>query len=77
MAMIEIADSEKNSPVSLSSISEKQNISLSYLEQIFTNLKKSQTESCHGILQCQVSPWRWIKFSDFAEIINATLETVP
>ena len=44
MAIIEIADSSCESsliPVSLSIISKSQNISLSYLEQIFSLLKKS------------------------------------
>ena len=40
MAAIEIADSN-GQPITLSKISEKQNISLSYLEQIFMQLKKA------------------------------------
>jgi len=40
-AIIEIADSKANEPVSLLTISQRQNISLSYLEQIFSHLKKS------------------------------------
>ena len=40
MAMIEIADDDSNKPISLSEICKRQNISLSYLEQICTNLKK-------------------------------------
>lgn len=45
MAIIEIADSSKEkrvSPISLSEISQSQNISLSYLEQIFSLLKKAE-----------------------------------
>jgi Rrf2 family transcriptional regulator, iron-sulfur cluster assembly transcription factor len=41
MAVIEIADNKNNQPVSLLTISKKQEISLSYLEQIFSHLKKS------------------------------------
>ena len=41
MAVIEIADNKGNKPISLQRISQKQNISLSYLEQIFALLKKS------------------------------------
>lgn len=40
-AVIEIADSEKGQPVSLLTISRNQDISLSYLEQIFSSLKKA------------------------------------
>jgi Rrf2 family iron-sulfur cluster assembly transcriptional regulator len=76
MAMIEIADNEKNCPTSLSSISEKQNISLSYLEQIFTNLKKS------GIVKSVKGPGggyvlgKDAKLTTIAEIINATGEAI-
>lgn len=41
MAVIEIADNASKQPVSLQTISERQKISLSYLEQIFAHLKKS------------------------------------
>lgn len=41
MAMIDLADNDSKQPVSLSVISQRQKISLSYLEQIFTRLKKS------------------------------------
>jgi Rrf2 family iron-sulfur cluster assembly transcriptional regulator len=41
MAVIEIADSKTERPVALTKISEQQKISLSYLEQIFSQLKKS------------------------------------
>lgn len=41
MAVIEIAEHEDAQPVSLQTISEKQKISLSYLEQIFARLKKA------------------------------------
>ena len=41
MAVIEIADEKSGNPVSLLTISQRQNISLSYLEQIFSKLKKA------------------------------------
>jgi Rrf2 family iron-sulfur cluster assembly transcriptional regulator len=41
MAIIEIADRGQGNPISLLTISQNQNISLSYLEQIFADLKKS------------------------------------
>ncbi len=41
MAVIEIAGTADNVPVSLLLISKKHNISLSYLEQIFAELKKN------------------------------------
>ncbi len=41
MAVIEIAEDKNNQPVSLLTISQRQKISLSYLEQIFSHLKKS------------------------------------
>lgn len=41
MAIIEIADDKTNQPVSLLTISKRQKISLSYLEQIFSHLKKA------------------------------------
>ena len=41
MAVIEIADEKTNQPVSLLTISERQKISLFYLEKIFSRLKKS------------------------------------
>jgi Rrf2 family iron-sulfur cluster assembly transcriptional regulator len=42
MAVVEIASNGCNEPVSLLTISQKQQISLSYLEQIFAKLKKSK-----------------------------------
>ncbi len=41
MAVVELAASDPNIPVKLASISERQNISLNYLEQIFLQLKKA------------------------------------
>lgn len=41
IAVIEIAENKNNDPVSLLTISQKQEISLSYLEQIFARLRKA------------------------------------
>ncbi|MCP5369900.1 MAG: Rrf2 family transcriptional regulator [Rickettsiaceae bacterium] len=41
MAVVELAASDPNIPVKLAYISERQNISLNYLEQIFLKLKKA------------------------------------
>ena len=45
MAILDLALHEKKGPVSLSSISERQNISLSYLEQIFNKLRRREIVS--------------------------------
>ena len=41
MAIIEISSQKTCKPLSLNEIAKSQNISLSYLEQIFTHLKKN------------------------------------
>ena len=49
IAMIDIALYTSNAPISLSEISKRQNISLSYLEQLFSKLKtKSLVKSVRG-----------------------------
>ena len=40
-AMLDIAYHNKGNPISLPEIADRQNISLSYLEQLFSRLKKS------------------------------------
>lgn len=40
-AMLDLAMAEENKPVTLAGISERQNISLSYLEQLFSRLRRS------------------------------------
>ena len=42
MAMADIAVNQKSQPVSLKDISLRQNISLSYLEQLFSKLKNGK-----------------------------------
>lgn len=44
-AMIDIALNQGNGPITLSLISERQGISLSYLEQLFAKLKKAELVS--------------------------------
>ena len=41
MAMADLASNTNSKPISLTEISQRQNISLAYLEQIFIKLKKS------------------------------------
>lgn len=40
MAMVDLASSSKGSPIALADIAERQEISLSYLEQLFAKLRK-------------------------------------
>lgn len=49
-AMIEVGLSENTGPVSLASISQRHNISISYLEQIFKNLRQ------HGLVDSTRGP---------------------
>jgi Rrf2 family iron-sulfur cluster assembly transcriptional regulator len=49
MAMVDLAQSGSNKPVSITDISLRQNISVSYLEQLFGKLRKgSQVKSIRG-----------------------------
>ena len=49
MAMVDLARHGANGPVTLAKISERQNISLSYLEQLFGKLRKgAQVKSVRG-----------------------------
>ena len=50
MAVVDMVESGSGKPISLSSISKRQKISLSYLEQIFSNLRKA------GIVQSIKGP---------------------
>jgi len=40
MAMVDLASSSKGGPIALADIAERQEISLSYLEQLFARLRK-------------------------------------
>ncbi len=57
MAMADLASNAKNGPISLSEISIRQNISLAYLEQIFSFLRKA------GILAAVRGPKGGFKLS--------------
>lgn len=76
MAMIDMAECKGAKPISLSEISKRQNISLSYLEQIFSRLKKS------GIVKSIKGPGGGYILGDedkeitIANIINATGEKI-
>lgn len=73
-AMLDIAYHNKGNPVSLREISERQNISLSYLEQLFSRLKKS------GLVDSVKGPGGGYKLSKdaddivIAEVIQAVDE---
>jgi Rrf2 family iron-sulfur cluster assembly transcriptional regulator len=50
MAMVDLAKNGAEKPISLSEIAERQNISLSYLEQLFARLRQANlVESTRGI----------------------------
>ena len=44
-AILDIALNQKNGPVTLLAVSERQGISLAYLEQLFSKLRKGETVS--------------------------------
>ncbi len=55
-AMLDVALHSRNGPVSLADISERQEISLSYLEQLFARLRKEQlVSSVRGFLAVVIS----------------------
>lgn len=75
-AMLDIAYHNKGNPISLPEIAERQNISLSYLEQLFSRLKKS------GLVESIKGPRGGYKLSKDAndivisDVINAVDESV-
>ena len=76
LAMVDIANHAKSEPCNLSHISIRQNISLSYLEQIFNKLRKSNlVESLRG----PGGGYKLVKSSSeikISEIINAVDENI-
>ena len=75
-AMLDLCINAKNGPVSLSDISQRQDISLSYLEQLFSKLRKNElVKSVRG-------PGGGYQLNrdesdiDMAEIINAVNESL-
>ena len=49
-AMLDLASNESTRPVTLDMISQRQNISLSYLEQLFANLEKHHSLKVSEVL---------------------------
>ncbi|MCK9389098.1 MAG: Fe-S cluster assembly transcriptional regulator IscR [Sulfuritalea sp.] len=75
-AMIDLALRQHNGPVTLSGISERQKISLSYLEQLFGKLRRSQLVSSvrgPGGGYCLAKPLEAVSVAD---IIHAVDESV-
>ena len=79
MAMADLADNEKLKPISLSEISIRQNISLSYLEQLFVKLKShhlvKSVRGQHGgyILEKKAKD---IKLSSIIFAVNEEVKTL-
>jgi len=79
MAMADLADNEKLKPISLSEISIRQNISLSYLEQLFVKLKShhlvKSVRGPHGgyILEKKAKD---IKLSSIIFAVNEEVKTL-
>ena len=75
-AMLDIAYYDQGNPISLPEIAERQNISLSYLEQLFSRLKKN------GLVESIKGPGGGYKLSKDAsdivisDVINAVNENV-
>ena len=79
MAMADLASYAKEKPISLTEISVRQNISLSYLEQLFLKLKsrnlvKSVRGSNGGYIL--VKPASEIKLSNIIFAVNETVKTL-
>ena len=78
MAMADLAANENVKPVSLNEIAVRQNISLSYLEQLFSKLRqKSLVQSVRGpgggyLLKKQVSD---ISIADVIDAVDESLDT--
>lgn len=62
-AMLDLALYEQQGPISLADISERQEISLSYLEQLFSRLRRGNLVKVHVALGVDIeSPNRWLQF---------------
>ena len=79
MALADLATFEKQNPVSLRDISLRQNISLLYLEQIFSKLKKNNiVKSIRGVKGGYIltkEPYE-IKLSNIFLAVNETVKTI-
>ncbi len=71
-AMLDIAYNDKGNPIPLAEISSRQNISLSYLEQLFSRLKK------RGLVQSIKGPGGGYKLSKDANniVISEVIQAV-
>ena len=80
-AMLDIAYYDKGKPISLAEISSRQNISLSYLEQLFSRLKKKRlVESIKGPgggykLSKDASDLWKSYYDSYSEIFNISMGT--
>ncbi len=77
-AMIDLAMSGGNGPVTLASISERQKISLSYLEQLFGKLRKHDVVGSvrgPGGGYCLSRPANKISISDIIAAVDESLDT--
>ncbi|XVN41692.1 MAG: Rrf2 family transcriptional regulator [Rickettsia endosymbiont of Argas persicus] len=73
MAILEMASSVGNEPITLSEISIKQNISINYLEQIFSKLKKANlVKAIRGTKggYILVGSLEEVKISDIMDAVN-------
>ena len=79
MAMADLAKSNVNSPTSLSEISLRQGISLSFLEQLFLRLKKNNlvqsARGPHGGYVLSKAPEE-IKLSNIINAVDEKIKTV-
>ena len=77
MAIVDLAKLSKEGPVSLSSISERQEISLSYLEQLFNKLRREGlVKSVRGPLGGYVlaRPLQDIRISEIVLAVDEKIE---
>ena len=79
MAMSDLAKSDAKKPTSLSEISLRQGISLSFLEQLFLRLRKNNlvlsSRGSHGVYVLSRSPEE-IKLSSIIHAVNEEIKTV-
>lgn len=77
-AMIDLALRQHNGPVTLAGISERQNISLSYLEQLFGKLRRHKLVSSvrgPGGGYCLAQPLDTISVADIIVAVDEPLDT--
>ena len=55
MALVDLARFNNIDPVSLRDISLRQGISLDYLEQIFSKLRKKEIKNFYGFFSCSIN----------------------